>query len=59
MTDSAQKPIYLTDFYAPDCEDSIRWNDATLAIDWPVMAEPRVSVKDGEAPAYLVARTFE
>jgi len=59
LTDSAKELIYLTDFYAPDCEASIRWEIATLAINWPVMDEPLISVKDGKAPAYLVARKFE
>ncbi len=38
-----------TDFYAPDCERSLHWNDPDLAIDWPVAA-PVVSDKDEAAP---------
>ncbi|MEQ6917333.1 dTDP-4-dehydrorhamnose 3,5-epimerase [Halomonas aquatica] len=58
-SDVAEFQYKCTDFYAPDCEVSIRWDDATLAINWPVMDEPLISVKDGKAPAYLVARKFE
>ncbi|MDQ3494048.1 MAG: dTDP-4-dehydrorhamnose 3,5-epimerase [Pseudomonadota bacterium] len=35
--------------YDADADAAIRWNDADLAIDWPVSA-PRLSDKDGKAP---------
>jgi len=38
-----------TELYAPTHEKSIRWDDPTLAIDWPV-TEPQVSDKDRVAP---------
>lgn len=38
-----------TDFYAPECEHSLRWDDPALAIDWPV-EDPIVSDKDTAAP---------
>jgi len=38
-----------TAHYAPEHDAAIRWNDAALAIDWPV-AEPQLSDKDGRAP---------
>ena len=34
-----------TDFYAPDDERGIAWNDPTIAIDWPV-TKPLLSEKD-------------
>lgn len=40
-----------TDYYHPDDEGSIRWNDPTLAIHWPV-EQPRLSAKDMEAPLF-------
>ena len=38
-----------TDTYAPDCEHTIRWDDPTLDIPWPV-ANPRLSDSDATAP---------
>ena len=36
--------------YDPRSERSIRWNDPTLKIEWPLVGEPRVSAKDQAAP---------
>jgi dTDP-4-dehydrorhamnose 3,5-epimerase len=36
--------------YDPARERAIRWDDPTLAIAWPLVGEPRISVKDGAAP---------
>ena len=38
-----------TQTYDPAADAAIRWNDAALAIDWPV-AEPLLSAKDAQAP---------
>lgn len=40
-----------TDYYHPEDEGSIRWNDPILAIRWPV-DQPRLSDKDMEAPLF-------
>jgi dTDP-4-dehydrorhamnose 3,5-epimerase len=36
--------------YDPSRERAVRWNDPTLAIEWPLVGEPRVSLKDQAAP---------
>ncbi len=36
--------------YAPSAEGGIAWNDATLAIDWPLPGEPLLSDKDALLP---------
>ena len=40
----------LTDYYSPDCERALRWNDPALAIAWPSFAGRVVSPKDAVAP---------
>jgi dTDP-4-dehydrorhamnose 3,5-epimerase len=37
-----------TDFYRPDLEFSIQWNDPEIGIDWPV-TDPQLSEKDRQA----------
>jgi dTDP-4-dehydrorhamnose 3,5-epimerase len=42
-----------TDFYAKDCERSIRWDDPAIGITWPLppgLAAPLVAPKDAAAP---------
>jgi dTDP-4-dehydrorhamnose 3,5-epimerase len=46
-----------TDFYDPQAERAIAWNDATLAIDWPVTA-PILSARDAAAPGFSGAERF-
>lgn len=38
-----------TETYDPECDANLRWDDASLAIDWPVSA-PSLSNKDAKAP---------
>lgn len=40
-----------SDFYAPDCEGGLIWNDPDLALPWPLgAAQPILSPKDLELP---------
>lgn len=41
----------VTDYYAPECDAGILWNDPDLAIDWPVDdADAVLSAKDAALP---------
>lgn len=47
LSESADFLYKTTDYYAPQHERCIRWDDPTLAIDWPLNGEqPMVSAKD-------------
>ena len=49
-----------TDFYAPDSERTIRWDDETIAIQWPVQAGAAiVSDKDRQGSSFADADLFE
>ena len=48
-----------TDYYAPDYERCIKWNDTHLSINWPLDAEPVVSEKDAHGAAFEDAEVFE
>ena len=49
-----------TDHYAPEYERCIMWNDADLAIDWPLVdaKEPLFSEKDKEGSSFANADIF-
>ena len=50
-SDSADFLYKTTDYYAPECEGSLRWDDPALAVDWPLHgAMPTLSGKDAQAP---------
>ena len=46
LSDSAEFLYKTTDYYAPELERCIRWNDPALAIVWPIDGEPVLSAKD-------------
>lgn len=42
-----------SDFYAPDCEGGLMWNDPDLAVAWPLPSgAPVLSDKDQQLPAF-------
>jgi dTDP-4-dehydrorhamnose 3,5-epimerase len=47
----------VTDFWMPDCEGGLLWNDPELAIAWPDFAGAQVAVKDAALPAFRVLET--
>jgi dTDP-4-dehydrorhamnose 3,5-epimerase len=46
MSESADFLYKTTDYYAPEHERSLAWNDATVGVDWPLQGEPLLSAKD-------------
>ncbi|WP_372872358.1 dTDP-4-dehydrorhamnose 3,5-epimerase [Shewanella sp.] len=46
LSDSALVSYKCSDFYHPASERCIRWDDPTLAIDWPLQGAPVISSKD-------------
>lgn len=49
LSDVADFTYKCTDYYRPDDQGHIRWNDPDLGIDWPV-ENPTLSDKDAAAP---------
>ena len=58
LSDTAEFLYKTTDYYAPDMERSIRWDDQTLNIDWKFSAPPALSEKDRNAASFNTAETF-
>jgi dTDP-4-dehydrorhamnose 3,5-epimerase len=45
-SDVAETVYKATDYYAPEHERSLLWNDPAVGIAWPLTAEPTLSAKD-------------
>ncbi|MBT1071769.1 dTDP-4-dehydrorhamnose 3,5-epimerase [Pelotalea chapellei] len=57
-SDEAEFLYLTTDFWSPEHERCIAWNDPELAINWPLSGEPILSVKDRVAPLLKEAELF-
>ena len=59
LSDSADFLYKTTDYYAPQFERCIAWNDPTLAIAWPLAGQlPQISAKDQAGVALANASVF-
>lgn len=52
MSETAEFLYKTTDYYAPDSEASILWDDSKLSINWPSMSDIQLSEKDQTAPIF-------
>jgi dTDP-4-dehydrorhamnose 3,5-epimerase len=59
LSATAQLLYKATDFYAPEYDRSLLWNDPELAIDWPLEGEPVLSEKDRNGRPLRLADTYE
>jgi dTDP-4-dehydrorhamnose 3,5-epimerase len=49
-----------TDFYAPEHDRSLRWDDPAIGIGWPLDGrQPALAAKDAAAPPLAEAETYE
>lgn len=58
LSDFAEVLYKTTDFYAPEHERSIVWNDPDLKIDWPLSGAPTLSRKDAAGMRLRDAEVF-
>ena len=56
LSDTAEFLYKTTDYWSPEHERAIIWNDATLKIDWPLNGlVPQLAAKDAAAVAFNAA----
>ena len=60
ISDTAEFVYKCTDYYAPEHEVSLAWNDPELAINWPLVNKqlPSLSIKDKDALSFDKAPKF-
>lgn len=59
LSEHAEFLYKTTDYWAPEHERSLAWDDATVGIDWPMEQQPVLSAKDQKAVSFEVAETFD
>lgn len=57
-SDYAEVLYKATDYYAPEHERSMLWNDPALGIEWPLAGEPLLSDKDRKGLPLATAEVF-
>ena len=60
MTESAEFVYKCTDYYAPEFDCSLKWNDPEVGIEWPLVdgKQPILSDKDENGKSFSEADTF-
>lgn len=58
LSETAEFLYKTTDYYAPEHERSIAWNDPAIGIEWPIQCAPTLSGKDQQARLLLDAEHF-
>ncbi|HQF61492.1 MAG TPA: dTDP-4-dehydrorhamnose 3,5-epimerase [Anaerolineaceae bacterium] len=61
LSEWAEFVYKTTDFYAPQWERTLRWDDLQVGVDWPLVAgqPPLLSTKDAQGAALAEAEVFE
>lgn len=59
VSESAEFQYKTTDYWYPEFERTLAWNDPTLSINWPLDQPPKLATKDALAPNINTADLFE
>jgi dTDP-4-dehydrorhamnose 3,5-epimerase len=59
LSDGAEFLYKTTDYYAPEFERTLLWNDPALGIAWPLSGEPILNAKDAAGRPLAHAEVYE
>ena len=59
LSEDAEFLYNTNDYWAPEHERCIVWNDPTLAIDWPLTGKPVLSEKDARGATFDAAEVYD
>ncbi len=57
-SDAAEFLYKTTDYWAPEHERSLQWNDPSLGVAWPLQGDPTLSEKDRNAKPLAECETY-
>jgi dTDP-4-dehydrorhamnose 3,5-epimerase len=57
-SDTAEFLYKTTDYWYPEFERSLLWNDPTVGVQWPVQGQPQLAAKDAAAKTLAEAEVF-
>ena len=58
LSETAEFLYKTTDFWYPECERSLLWNDSALGIAWPLQQAPTLAAKDAAGTPFAIADTY-
>ena len=58
-SDTAEFLYKTTDYWYPEHERSLLWNDPAVGVVWPIHDQPQLAAKDAVGKALLVAEVFD
>jgi dTDP-4-dehydrorhamnose 3,5-epimerase len=58
LSEIAQVLYKATDYYAPEHERTLAWNDPDVGIEWPLDGEPLLKLRDAAAPGFRSLEPF-
>jgi len=59
LSESAEFLYKTTDYWYPEHECSLLWNDPTVGIKWPADLTPQLAAKDAAGKSFGDAKVFE
>lgn len=59
LSDSAEFLYKTTDYWYPEHERSLQWNDPEIGIDWPIDFQPQLAAKDAAGQSLKTAELFD
>lgn len=58
LSESAEFLYKATDYYAPEHDRALRWDDPAIGIEWPLVGQPQLKPRDAAAPLLANAETL-
>ena len=59
LSENAELLYKATDYYSPENERCIAWNDPQLAVAWPLAGAPVLSAKDQLGASFAAADVYD